>query len=349
MNKGNLAIGPYFGFLLGCLLVIFFSCEDARAPRFESIENLVLGDDLRFRLDGQIYSGPVRELSEKRGKRYHIYSNCDNGYLSGLQEKFLFQEGKEVRVGMESFEKGIRVGPFKNWFLTGELSSEGVFVNGKKAGQVSAYYKNGAIRKLSTYQNGKREGAENEYYRTGEWKAKYFYSAGKQTGRQEQYYTSQHLKELAFYKKGKRDSITKKYFVSGDLKSAANFKNGKLEGPFRDWHGTRKKFRVLNYQKGKLHGAQIYYDTKGQLHRKIEFVNGIKQGLDITYYPNGAIKFHEVYQKGVPVQTSEFFDDQGRIICKQKFKENGDRSLLREWSVYEGNLMLDCEQLFLAE
>ena len=62
---------------------------------------------------------------------------------------------------------GKKDGLEKNYYSTGELSSEPNYKNGEYHGYWKSYYKNGQLKNESTCKNGKREGEEKEYFKNG--------------------------------------------------------------------------------------------------------------------------------------------------------------------------------------
>lgn len=193
---------------------------------------------------------------------------------------------------------------FQRFFYpSGELSSEGIMIDGKPQGNWKAFYKNGVLRSEGTRKNENAYGIWKFYTNTGDLEKEISYKAGKKNGA-EYVYKQGNLSEVCYYsdnvlngsctqfnREGKQ--IAKKYYSDGiydgfsfsfgkdDLvKEWANFKDGQLL-----W-----KYWINNYNgEGKKEGKWVTFYPNENKHWEEFYVNGEKFGAFKEYSPEGEL------------------------------------------------------------
>lgn len=90
---------------------------------------------------------------------------------------------------------------------------------------------------------------------------------------------------------GKPDGYWKTYSQNGTIKSEGNRKNFQLDSVWKFYNELGKLAFEFNYKEGKKNGLKKTYDPKEAVIVSSEnYVNDIKQGNVINYYPDGKVK-----------------------------------------------------------
>lgn len=96
-----------------------------------------------------------------------------------------------------------------------------------------------------------------------------------------------------------KQGLWKEFWGNGDLKSEVSYKNNKKQGLEIVWFDDPDCVELEAYYKdGMLDGPSIYYTKKCKKDIFQTFKNGLKEGLELEYYPNGHIKAEGNYKKG---------------------------------------------------
>jgi len=111
---------------------------------------------------------------------------------------------------------------------------------------------------------------------------------------------------------GKPDGYWKTYHENGILKSEGNRRNFLLDGEWKFYDEAGKLVLLINYKDGQRHGLRISY-------RDHEFVaenfqNDIKQGLTTTYYADSTILRTVNFVDGREDGLAKEFANDGRVI-----------------------------------
>lgn len=212
------------------------------------------------------------------------------------------------------FASAQKNGPFKDYYESGELKTEGQYKAGKRFGNWKTYHKNGQVSRNYSYKNGKRDKVYTAYFEDGAISNKTekigdyhinfgYYESGKlrykrqiETGYYMSYYESGPLEIEAEYLNNELIGAWKKYYENGELEWLVTYKEGYREGPYKNF-----------YENGdiKLEGQ----NSKDKI-----------EGEEIRYFNNNIPEWKGYYSKGVLSKTWTKFDEKGEKIEKIKFK-----------------------------
>lgn len=205
-------------------------------------------------------------------------------------------------------------GPYQEHYDSGELKTEGQYLNKKRSGDWKNYYKNGQISELYYYKSGKRNIEYTSYYKDGILKIKIekveniyvtssFYESGK-----------------LFYERQYETGYYKSYYESGSKKIEANYIEGELVGIWKKYYENGEVAWLVNYEDGYRQRAYKNFYENGEL--KIEGNNFRDKllGEEKRYLPNNILEWKGNYEEGVFVKTWIKFDEDGNEIKKIKFK-----------------------------
>lgn len=123
----------------------------------------------------------------------------------------------------------VYTGPFRDYYLNGNLQGKGNLQKGKLEGKRWLYFKDGSISEELHYKNGFPDGKEIRYYPNGKIKQVGYYNKGFEVGEWKKFHSNGELKQVSsFNENGKLDGEVLTYYSTGKLKGESKFKDGKL-------------------------------------------------------------------------------------------------------------------------
>ncbi|WP_299337357.1 energy transducer TonB [uncultured Psychroserpens sp.] len=207
-------------------------------------------------------------------------------------------------------------GPFKDYYKTGELRTEGQYVNKKRDGKWVDYYKNGQILQEYEYANGTYLLNSKSYYEDGTLRYETKKEGGNSIGIG--YYETGNVK----YKRQLGDGFYEEYTQDGQLKIEANYIENELSGLWKTYHPNGKIAWEVNYYKGYRNGKYRQYYDNGQLQLEGVILNDIKKGEEKRYTENGDLEWKGSYDNDNFDKTWVRYDAKGKKVEKLKFKSD---------------------------
>jgi len=120
-----------------------------------------------------------------------------------------------------------------------------------------------------------------------------------------------------------KQGIWKEFWGNGDLKSEVSYKNNKKQGLEINWFDEPDCVELEAYYKdGLLDGPCIYYTKKCKKDVFQTFKNGLKEGLELEYYPNGHVKAEGKFKKGNLDGYYRVFDKNGNFSFESRSSDN---------------------------
>lgn len=120
-----------------------------------------------------------------------------------------------------------------------------------------------------------------------------------------------------------KQGVWKEFWSNGDLKSEVTYKNGLKTGLEIKWFDVPDCVEQEAYYKdGVLDGPSIYYSKKCRKDFYENFKNGIKNGTEVSYYPNGNIKAEGNYKKGNLDGYYRVYDKNGTFAFESRSTSN---------------------------
>ncbi|MCO4762416.1 MAG: hypothetical protein KC502_12975 [Myxococcales bacterium] len=204
-----------------------------------------------------------------------------NGLRQGVQTVYA---AKRWKWAERSWDSGVMTGEEKRFYANGKVLGIYTVADGKWNGPAKIYAKRGGwLWSKQPYEDGLLHGTEVRYARNGSKFALYFWKHGKRVGRR-------------FLQRRGRGSGGKRmpdgrivYFYPGtqtmrrEIRPTAN-KNVKMEVLY--WRNGAKRVEAPLH-KGKRHGEAAFYKDDGQLHARVTFANGVREGSEVRYYATG--------------------------------------------------------------
>lgn len=118
---------------------------------------------------------------------------------------------------------------------------------------------------------------------------------------------------------GKPDGYWKNYHANGTLKSEGNRKEFELDSTWKFYDEGGKTILEINYKSGKKNGFRTTYLSNETI--KENFVDNVKQGNTLVFYPNNKIKFKTPFVNGLEEGMAREYDVRGNIVQLITYKK----------------------------
>lgn len=306
------------------------------------IENLEIRNGVAY-LKNKPYTGVSYKLWEN--KIVNEVTSWVDGLKDGEYKEFTEDN---VLVSNLWYYQGIKHGEYAYFYPNGALKNKGTFYNGLLNGEIWGYYPNGRPQYMNTYTMGARNGKSHTWFvngRTeqtsnfvndvpdGEVLAWYpdsipryqtEYKAGIKNGRFYRFHKTGCPAEESYFKMGKKDSVFRAW---DEFKCAlieeGFFANGEKNGTFIQYGFNGDTLKIENYKYNKLDGRFMQWQDRG-----LESSGYYKEGKPQGYWKYGMMSFYQMregnYDNGIMVGLWKFYDNQGRLLARQWYDEEGE-------------------------
>ncbi|WP_179344243.1 energy transducer TonB [Winogradskyella ursingii] len=235
-----------------------------------------------------------------------------------------------------SFQLGVAQnnGPFKEYYEDTEiLKAEGQYTNGKRVGKWKSYYKTGQVSSLYSYTNGKRDEEYISYYKDGTIKSEVEKIEGIYV--RKFYYESGNIRSENKLKEG----YYKGYLEDGTLEVEASYKDYELSGEWKRLYADGTTEWMVTYKDGYRDGVYKQYYENGMLRTEGKNKNDKKEGTEKRYSVDGDLEWEGSYDQGKLEKTWTQFTKDGKKKTKIKFKDgltNNSKIVLKPTEVPDG-------------
>jgi len=216
-----------------------------------------------------------------------------NGEIVG--SKIYDDFGRVISIGIVN-EKGERIGEWKNYYMSGNIKSEGNYTNNKKEGKWTYYYVNGNIEQTGNFRSGLEDGTWKWYYFTGSLQ------------REEEFFS------------GREDGIATEYSLTGGIIAQGDYLEGEKEGKW--FYKAGDYFEEGNYVVGLREGVWKHYYQSGEIKYQGNFVQGNPQKKHKLYWENGIIKEERFYEMGIKEKTWKKYNNEGVLLMSINYKND---------------------------
>ena len=223
-------------------------------------------------------------------------------------------------------QNDITDGYVKFYYPNGQVSSEGLMINGKPDGYWKTYYVTGIIKSEGKRTNHLLDSIWLFFDIKGDTIQKISYMYGKKNG----YLLTYDYSDIAngtgsgiiiskeLYIDDKKEGKSYYYYPDGKIKSEVPFVNGKRQGLTKEFDENGMIISLIYYHNG-------YITEKEEINRRDK--NGLKMGTWIEFYPDGRVRKEEIYINDI---LDGFY---------KEFNEKGDMILLLNYD--KGNLVTE--------
>jgi antitoxin component YwqK of YwqJK toxin-antitoxin module len=280
--------------------------RDGNLLSLEKYENGLLVEDAEeikvldiqstFYPDGSVRSsGGYNKNGEKEGI-HRIYDG--EGEVQGGE---VYLNGTRVAEGIID-RSGYYQGFWKHYYPTGELRSEGEYVNSNKEGEWKFYFRNGKLEQKGKYLESKPHSNWVWYYENGQVLREETYRKGKEDGSSIEYSSEGETITSGEYANGLKEGEW--FYKMGDHIETGGFLDGEKHGIWKHEYMNGKTAFIGEYVAGLEVGKHKYYFESGQLRQEGKYKSGLKDGDWKTFDEFGYITLVIKYKNGIEVKIN---------------------------------------------
>ncbi len=220
-------------------------------------------------------------------------------------------------------------GPYKSYYFSGGLKSEGYYKENEPVRNWRYYYENGNLKMTGELKNNSNYGPWIYYFENSNKSMEGELFGGKREGKWKFYFENGQLKSDGSFSKGIRDGNWNYYYESGELKAKINYKDGR--GIYQEFHTTGElKMEGLNVD-GKSDSLWHFYYENGSIKAEGNYKSGKKNGPWKYYYLNGMKSAEGIYAEGVTFGNWKYYYEDGNISSEGLEKEGQKEGY---WKLY---------------
>lgn len=133
------------------------------------------------------------------------------------------------------------------------------------------------------------------------------------------YYPGGQKSSEGYMRSGKPDGYWKTYYENGNIKSEGNRKDFELDSTWKFYDDSAHLQVTIDYKGGKKNGLKITYQPGETISEN--FVNDVKQGNTLYYYPDGKLRLFIPFVNGLEEGISKEFAPEGTVITYVEYKK----------------------------
>lgn len=283
-------------------------CIDSRANgRFEEwnpdgklkFEATVIGGTSDLSQEAQmtwIFDGQSRAWADSGSLEASI--EYEKGLLQG--RTIFYHDSQKIWKELQ-YEKGLLQGKAKIFFESGALLEESNYLRGEKDGPSIRFWRENRVAAKETFSEGKlidasyfdQKGALIASVKNGNGKRLIFSKNGIHKKENIENGRVQGLVQVY----GTNDQIIKEYKIENGVKEGDDFEFDPLSG---------KKILRLPWKEGLLQGTVQSFYKNGQMESQKEISSNQRNGLSLSWYEDGSLRFIEHYLKD-RLQKGQYF------------------------------------------
>ena len=178
----------------------------------------------------------------------------------------------------------------------------GKVLDGKKSGTWTETYANTEVpRFIIQYVDNNKDGLYLEFDKQGAIVKKVEYKNNLMDGTYLKFKNAV-LMERIGYKEGKKNGESTLYYDKGTVMETSNFKDGQRDGVTM-WYANKDKTQgemvaMYTYKEGKFEGVQETYYENGAVKTRKMFVNNVQEGPVYEFYEDGSLKTEANFKNG---------------------------------------------------
>jgi len=133
------------------------------------------------------------------------------------------------------------------------------------------------------------------------------------------------------------------FWDSGQLSSKKNYKSGEMDGPQILWDDNGKIWGEWFMMLGEPHGVFKNYDD-GILISEFNYIVGVKDGVQKSFYKTGQIADEKFYRKGLKVGRHRSWEETGGLSIEKNYEGNELHGVTKTYS--NGSLLKSANYLY---
>lgn len=302
-------------------------------------------------------SGQLKESASYLDGQLHGYKRLYNEKGKLVQTDYYIRGTKQTKEAQQKAETENEPEYIREYYNSGNIKSEGAFINEKPVGVHTYYAPDGKIEYALDFdttgtktgkglysQDGKRVGKWQHFYSGGSLKSEGLYQNGLRHGKWTFYFPNSKTEQTGNYLNGKPQGAWKWFYESGAVRRTGQFRNGKEYGEFVEYSQTYDTLAVgsysegfkqglwkryvndmtymENYSYGSLDGDVKHYFSDGTLAFEGTYTGGLPDGEHIYYHPNGKIKLKAFYFSGKRTKKWYKYAPDGQLVSVAEYKND---------------------------
>ncbi|WP_431137082.1 energy transducer TonB [Psychroserpens mesophilus] len=225
-------------------------------------------------------------------------------------------------------------GPFKTYYKTGEVKTEGYYLNDKRHGKWIDYYINGKISKEYYFSDDDSIQSSSSYSEDGVLKKEIKTEEGHKIVKG--YTKSGNLKFI----RQQNNGFYKEFSENGSLLIEAVYQNYELQGVWKMFHNNGNLAWEVNYVNGYRDGVYKKYYENEQLELEGIIVKEKKKGVEKRYSVHGFLEWKGYYDNDKLDKTWTHYNSSNKKINEIKF-DNGVEVNVDQNNIIEPTIIPD--------
>lgn len=195
------------------------------------------------------------------------------------------------------------------------------------------------------YREGRRNGIAVAYYETGKPEIEISYARGMKNGDENVFYINGNPQRKRSYKDNVLHGEEVLYYENGKPQKRLYYRDGKLNDSVVEFDVNGNKTKITPYTDDVKNGVEQIFEND-TLH-KITYKNGVLEGEDILYYPNGKPHIFKNYKNGKLNGKVMYFDQEGNQTKIENYVDDvkegleqviADNTVREEYNYVNGKL-----------
>jgi antitoxin component YwqK of YwqJK toxin-antitoxin module len=201
-------------------------------------------------------------------------------------------------------EDGKRQGFWREFYPTGELKSEGNYINSKQDGVWKFYFENQKIEVEGRYANGKKEGVWHWYYPNGAMLQEENWRQGQLDGDFIEYDGSGSVSVKGAYLEGTEEGEW--FYIQGNAIEKGVYNDGMRTGLWTTHWRNGGVISEIEYDQDFFHGKYVLYHPTGKIRLTGKYNSGEHVGIWYLYDEESELILTTVYEDGREIQWNEY-------------------------------------------
>lgn len=124
------------------------------------------------------------------------------------------------------------------------------------------------------------------------------------------------------YNNGLREGIWTEYYPSGVVKTTSGYRNGKMHGTYVSADNRGTIIEKVDFVDGLKDGIYYKYE-RGKIVHEMSYSKDMVHGIFRRYYSNGNLQEESNYSNGVLHGAAQWYDQEGNVTIEYTY-ENGE-------------------------
>ncbi len=305
------------------------------------------GKSLYYDFDGKLYAEYVENKGKIKTAIYYDKQGNKIYEVDAQKNELNLQKYNQVGIMTEEgkVKKDFRVGKWKFYSQSGALNTIKEYdEKGNFNGKVESYLVGDILDEKYEMKDNKLNGYYIEYYCNGNKRREGNYVDGLKEGVWRQLYINKEIFQEEFYVKGEREGALKYYYPNGKIKGIEEYKDGLFYKLISyDVNGNFASEDTIGYPSGTL----IINYANGKPRLNFRYLNGKKEGKQVSYWANGNYRNVEEYKNGEQINNEYNYLPNGKLNTKYKYTD-GERDSVYT-SFYENGKAENTEHFLYDE